>query len=517
MACSMIAAPLLFAILYTAFCTAPTNAQDNITTPTLTEILTPGFQNGAANEPLNLLFSPLAITAQTGIAIRYTLLFAVGRHEVRAACHPVMLSFFATKDKIPAEFCDAESDIVIRSYIYHRLWASQFRADAPPYAQFLVSVGLTPFAKTRDTTTRQGWANVAADRLLSYFENDGWNSLGDKSRDDFLRPYSDFTGYKPRNGPLQPANRLSYPLRWQPLTGPVDNRGDFASQVHVLPQIALKGMALTLSRAELESRKVRGPYVRRNSKGAIGKRDTAIMRRQLRKLLSRNRKVNVEQVAVSFWWNNKFFSLGNFGAFYTNLLGLDQATFERLFLEETFAQHDGAILAWKEKRRHDVVRPTTMVRRLFKGQKIRAFRGVGKGSGQVRAEDWEPVVAVQPHSEFPSASAIICRISLDALQVSLERETGNKTVPKLEVTIRGGSVPGSPVDQDVKVEYRSLEQAWRNCGMSRLTAGVHFEKSVTAGFWMARGLGKKVEEHVSDLFEGRVPKVCSRCSRAAIE
>lgn len=508
---------LLFAMLCATLCTTSISAQGNTTVPTLTEILTPSL-NGPGNESLRLLFPPAVVSnAQTGIAIRYTLLFALGRYEARAACHPVMLSFFATKDNIPLEFCNPEGDAIIRSYIYYRLWASQFREEAPAYAQFLVRVGLAPFAQTRDTTTIRGWANVAADRLLSYLENDGWNSLGDKSRNDFLQPYSDFTGYKPRNGPLQPAGKLSFPLRWQPLTGPRDKRGEFASQVHVLPQVALEGMPLTVTRDELESRKLMGPYLRPNSKGNIGKQDMMIMNKQLADLLARNRKLNAEQIALAFWWDNKFLSLGNFAALYSLLLGFDVATLERLFLTEVVAQHDAVILAWKEKRRHDLVRPTTMVRRFFKGQTIIAYRGFEKGAGRMRGQDWEAVVPVQPHSEFPSASAIICRISLESLESSLEKILGNKTVPVLEVTISPDTISLSGVDRPVKKRFKSVRQAWKNCGYSRLAAAVHFEPSVVGGFEIAKGLGKKVNEHMDDLFEGRRPEICSRCNKGPIE
>lgn len=482
--------------------------------PTLTEILTPNFADPAnPNEALRFLFTPPIATAQTPIAIRYVLFLAIPKHEVIAACDPVVLSFFGTKDSIPSRFCNPEGEAVIVSYIRHRLLASYFPLEAGPYGQFLVRNGLNPFSTSIDTNTLVGWANVNAQRLRDYFDNDGWNGLGDETRNDFRLRYEDTTGYRPANPAFLPVRRLRRPLRWQPLTGTTDMRGNFAQQVHVTPHIGKRVAPLVLS--DISNRTLEGPYKTPNRRRTIGRRDKRTMLRLISKLFKTSASLTTQDVALSYFFESKGLSIGQFVFFYQKLLGFGERDNDRFALGEILAQHDAVMLAWREKVRNDLVRPVTMIRRLLKGRKVRAYRGFGMGVGVVKAEEWEPVVPIQPHSEFPSGSAVICKATTDHLKFALQDLMGNNgTLPPIEMEIQPGFIPGSPVDVPVTFRFESLDEAAEECGRSRLLAGVHFEPSIPAGFELSKDLGKKAFEHVADLYAGRVPKDCARCIRS---
>ena len=73
----------------------------------------------------------------------------------------------------------------------------------------------------------------------------------------------------------------------------------------------------------------------------------------------------------------------------------------------TAAQYDAMVSAWKEKRRWDRVRPTTVIKR--RGDElITTYAGPYKGSQTIKARDFEAYQRVMPHSEYPSGSGCIC-------------------------------------------------------------------------------------------------------------
>lgn len=70
----------------------------------------------------------------------------------------------------------------------------------------------------------------------------------------------------------------------------------------------------------------------------------------------------------------------------------------------TASEYDAVILSWKEKIRHDLVRPTSTVQTRGK-ETLSSFANEGEPHA---ASDWTPYVRVIPHSEYPSASGCIC-------------------------------------------------------------------------------------------------------------
>ncbi|CDF40781.1 PAP2-like haloperoxidase [Chondrus crispus] len=484
--------------------------------PTLLQNLTIDFT--PLNEYANVLFPVDVVSMETPIAIRYVLVFTIPFYEVFAACDSKALGFLGKRNVILPHLCEPLSIAKTTAFLMSRLYRSQFPLEGRNLEAFLIRQGLDPTSDSTDPTTEIGIANAMAVDLVAYLETDGWNSLGDLSRDHFRQQYSDYTGFKPQNHAELDVSRLRRPLRWQlrrplrwqPLKQEADRRGRFTSQVHVVPHIG-RAKPLVLSREEFLSRTSESPYASADRKKTIGAKDKRTMRRLLREVLKLNRDLTKEQIAQAHWWDNKFLSLGSFITFYQGVYGFNNADAAVLGLGEVMAQHDSVMLAWKEKLRHDLVRPPTMLRRLFEGKKIRAFKSLDEGVGLVRAEEWEPIVPIQPHSEYPSASALICQASLDHLHAALTNFIKvNGTIAAYETDI----VPflRSPLTENVKVKYETLQAAALTCGKSRLYAGVHFSPSVDVGFKLGQGIGAVAQKHIQDLWEGRIPENCERCS-----
>ena len=468
---------------------------------------------GTTSPAIIALFPQSVRYVETPVAVRYALLLSVAYYQTFAACDPVALSFFGTKDRgHPSNVCGKLNRLIAIYQLNYRIILPEYPQEAANFARFGLGIGLNPFNDTTDTNTAVGWANANAISLRKYFDNDGWNALGDETKTFYRFPFQDTTGYLPENNPYTSPRDLPRPLRWQPLPF-TDFKGRFAHQIHVTPHIGMKGKPLVLGMEDFESRQAPSPYKFANMSMDIDAEDKETIRERIEKVFEQSRTLDDERVSLAYWWNNKIISLGLFIGYYDALLGLQRTSFGvKAYFGEMLAQHDAILVAWKEKRRHDLVRPTTMIRRLFSGKMVNAYRGFGKGNGMVPADEWEPLLQVQPHSEYPSGSAILCTASLEKLQLELEDTVGpNGTVPAFEFTVTPAFNPMSPVQKDVTFRFETLKEAALSCGESRLYGGVHFEPAVTEGNKLGEGIGRAAYEHVKDLVEGRVPKNCMRC------
>lgn len=259
---------------------------------------------------------------------------------------------------------------------------------------------------------------------------------------------------------------------------------------------------------------MQGPYQSPSKVRGINARDKKTVTRFIKRLFRTSARLTKDQIVMANWWEIKFASLALFLPFFQRFGPVTGIESTRIAVSESLAQHDAILVAWKEKRRHDLVRPTTVIRRLFRKQRVRAFRGFSSGVGSVRADEWEPVIPIQPHPEFPSASAVLCQATLDHLQSAVQDLLGNAAVPPVQIFISNALVPNVPVDVNMNLTFQTLDDAAKSCGFSRLYAVVHFEPSVTAGFELAKGIGEKAFLQMKEIYAGRVPDSCTRCTRS---
>lgn len=457
--------------------------------------------------------------AQTPISVRWGLLVAILMSDVRSGCHANALSFFGTNDKFPERFCkETLSKLLILSYSFNYIYRRQFPIDGDRFTRYLMSLGLTPLSKSADMNTLIGIGNILGARTHNFSKNDGWNVYGHPSD----LPYADRTGYKPINPPGVPENKLRYPLRWQPLTQ-TDLYGNFFVQKHVTPHIGLTAKPILMPLDELTKRRTKGPY-RHPNRRTMHPVDRKIIFREAKKTFALSNRLTRQKIQEAFFWDNKprssgFISFYYCGQFYAQgfLSSADEA-FDCVLhfaLHEAIATYDATILAWHEKRRHDIARPQTLIRQIFqKGKWVHAYRGIGRGFGIVDARKWEPLIPAQPHSEYPSGSAMICSAVFESQELGIRsflRLGKNESIPPL--VLRGPStiVARSPFLDNVNFTFNSPRQMAKRCGQSRLWAGVHFSASVRDGSRVVKGIGKMAYDFVNDLENGKVPKNCRHC------
>lgn len=462
---------------------------------------------------LNLfLYQEGIVTADTPILVRYLLLIVCTAYDTVAACQPQALSFLGTKDSILPTLCSpARLPEVILLLSYHVL-RPEFPEDAKSLGILLDYLGLDLSEKASDEGTPAGWAVKHGQRLKAYFAQDGWNSRGNSADTPYTHRFADSTGYKPKNLAESPEEKLLFPLRWQPATRDM-GRGSFSSQVHVVPHIGLKAMPLALTDEDLSSRHTDAPYTFPNVPLLITPFDVLKVNTLVDEAVQFAKNVTYQQRALAVWWDIKLASSGTIVLNYARSLQLPLDRQLAFFLGDMIAQHDAAIVAWREKRRHDLVRPQTLVRRQRGGSSESVFVRQTDSVQEVNLSEYESFLPPQPHSEFPSASAALCAATFEHARLFGDANRGSNPFPVFTGPVERSIFNPRGLFPPTTVTFNTPEEAALSCGISRLWAGVHFRPAVEAGFKVGEGIGQAAFKHVSDLVAGRRPEVCSRCGR----
>lgn len=455
--------------------------------------------------------------AETPIVVRYTLIGAVAIYDPQAACHDTALSFFGTKDPIPRHLCEPEQNAILRSYVTYRALSRDFPTHLHKYLAFLRRLGLDPISASRDTATLHGWANVFGDRIAAFFARDGWNSQGDRTAHFGGLRFQDYTNYSPANAAGVAPASLRFPLRWQPRVSG-NSLGRFRVHSHVVPQLATSVRSLALNASARAARRTRGPYGRPGARRLAGA-DRRRVGRLVREVVRAGATLTKRRRFAARWWENKLHATAGISAYYEKAARLSRFESAQQFLGEMMAQHDALQLAWREKRRHDLARPRGLVYLLLRGERVRRWfdgqrqgpKGGAATAGRFRtvaAGRWRGLLREQAHSEFPSASAALCRASMEHIWHYVRWKRGE--VGAVNVSFPRGSLEYVEGRQQ-RVYLAGPLAGARECARSRVDGGVHLRPAVEAGAGLGKGIGRAAFEHIVSLGEGRVPAGCGRC------
>lgn len=329
---------------------------------------------------------------------------------------------------------------------------------------------------------------LAAAWNIRAMNNDGWNHNGRWAKNGGLcthsvncRPFEDYTGYVPVNGP----HTLVDGTRWMPLVES-DGTGFFYTQEHVTPQL-------------------------RNVDGLVGTEDQ--MKRtaddpnydllaEMELTYERVASVTDEQIAMVSMMDSKLELIMHtwMGINDIHPLGFEESTLWSVGF--TMAEHDATLNAWREKVRHDLIRPTSVSHYLVPEKNVTWFDGTKISSSQ-----WQPLIRVMPHAEYPSGSSAICRAVADYLQLYVENILGWENLATTWVMKAGGAPSRFPAmkgypKMDHEVTFETLDDLADMCSLSRLLGGMHFSASTQAGEDLAEGIGERAWETVLLLLNG---------------
>lgn len=380
---------------------------------------------------------------------------------------------------------EARSEAVSRAA---RLSAADlFPTLAAHFDAVLAGQGYDPVSPPVEGTPA-GVAHQACQAVLEFRHRDGSNQLGDEP-DSSGVPYSDWTGYRPVNGP----DRLDDPDRWQPLVVS-DGRGGTTIQTFLTPHW---GRVIPFAPSEPEGlRHPAGPP-------RWGTPARAAENQEMLRLSAG--LTDEDKVIAEYWADGAGTELppGHwmlFGQFCSrrDTHGLDADV--KLFFVLANAMLDASIAAWDVKRRLDSVRPISLVRHAYAGRPVTAWGGPYQGTQTIDGSQWRPYIATPPFGEYISGHSTFSAAGAAVLRALTGRSDfgASVLVPAGSSRIEPGTVPA----QDVVLHWSNFDDAADQAGYSRRLGGIHFLTGDLDGRLAGRRVAARVVARAQAYFAG---------------
>jgi len=364
-----------------------------------------------------------------------------------------------------------------------------------------------------DVKTAAGIGNVAAKAVIDYRAHDGANQLGDE-KGSGGKPYSDYTGYTPVNTPDSVTN----PTRWMPITF-ADGKGGTVTPGFLTPQWGrVKPVAL-------ES----GDQFRPAEPPQWGSEE---LKREVEEALSVNANLTLEQKAIVEFMREGPRSTGQSGHWLQcaqdvsrrDRNDLDQDI--KLFFVVGNVVMDAFIGSWDAKRFYDTSRPYWWVRRQFKGQKVKAWLGPGKGFGKLMGENWIPfspdTFVTPPFPGYTSGHATASGAASRMLELftgsdyygavayqSAGQLTGEASFTVAQMQAQDGVVKvsaGQPQSKVVRLPMPTFTAKAEMAALSRLLGGFHIRTDNDEGLVLGRRIAMYSWPKYQALFNGTAKK-----------
>jgi hypothetical protein len=365
------------------------------------------------------------------------------------------------------------------------------------YVPLMKQLGYDPNDRSTDIETPAGIGNVACVAVLEFRHHDKSNQLGDLAQG----PYSDWSGYAPVNTPAAvPARAAAADANhWQPLTY-VDANGNLVLQRFVGAQWCFV-TPFALAKGE-EFREGLGP--------GPAKYGSAEYQQQAEELIALSAGLTDRQKMISEYWADGPDTEqppGHWLRFAQFVSARDRHTLDddvKMFFALTNAMLDAGIAAWDAKRAYDSVRPVTAISLLYRGKKIRAWGGPGKGTIEMDGSQWLPYQpATFPTPPFPDYVSGHSTYSAAAARI-LTLWTGGERFGE-SVTLTSGSSkiePGVTPAQPVTLKWETFTEAANEAGLSRRYGGIHLARADLAGRQLGRLVADKVWPKAQSFFDG---------------
>jgi hypothetical protein len=349
---------------------------------------------------------------------------------------------------------------------------------------------------------------VAANAVIEYRRNDGSNADGKMAGGDGT-PYSDYTGYKPKNTAEKFVDLTSWcPIPFQ------DGKGGTRSPGFLHPQcFKVKPFALQ------STDQFRPPPPPQYGSEQL--------KREVDEAIQVNGHLTLEQKAVVEFMREGPHSTGQSGhwlQFASDISRRDKhGTDEdmKMFFSVSNVVFDAFMACWEAKRTYDTGRPYWWVRHLYKDQMVDGWLGPGKGFGKVKATDWYPyspyAFVTPPFPGYPSghatASGAAARIlelftGSDHYGAVAFQEAGYMTeagFSAAQMQARDG-VPAAGLDSKiVRLPLPTFTATAEMAAMSRLWGGYHIRVDNDEGLVLGRRVAMYSWPKFQAYFNGTAP------------
>jgi hypothetical protein len=167
----------------------------------------------------------------------------------------------------------------------------------------------------------------------------------------------------------------------------------------------------------------------------------------------------------------------------------------------TATELDAVIISWKEKVRHDLVRPPTIIKKWRSNITTWAPGGVQT----FPAANFEAYKRIMPHSEYVSGTSCIFQAVEDYIEEYMIGLGLDPTFPVAFDPFPPGSSnvePGVVPAEAVTLLYPSIAAMNTKGSVSRLNGGIHYEQSITQGKILCKGIGNHTAAGTFALYRG---------------
>lgn len=426
------------------------------------------------------------------LVLRVTTLMSNAWFDAIAPYHETAVGVYSRLGRRPAsERATNRNKNIALLYASYRMLNSLLPQHAADWKAMLTSVGLDSNDASTDNNTPVGIGNNAGNAVVRAREHDGMNQLGDEGGRKYNRqPYADYTGYAPVNS----AYELTDPSRWQPAIVALGN-GAFRIQQFVTPQYGV-----TTPYSYDNPNKFKAPTPSKSNP------NNPDYKKQADEVLAASAALTDYQKMTAELFDNKLLGLGQSIGFVTQTRGLTLDQFVQYDLTTGIAAFDAGIATWKEKARHDAVRPFSAIRYLYGDRPVTAWGGPGKGTvSDIKGNEWRSYLNTADHPEYPSGSACLCAAHAQASRRFLGTDALGWSVPFAKGS--SGIEPGITPATDIVVgPFNTWSDFEQQCGFSRFWGGVHFMSSILEGETMCRPIGDLAYEFVQKYIQGRPPR-----------
>lgn len=417
--------------------------------------------------------------------------------DALAPYHPTALGVCSRIPRRPVEESATNRNKNIAGlYALFQVVKATFEERAPVLRQALGALGLDPDDDSGDLATPAGIGNTAGRAVVAARAHDGMNVLGDLGRTYHGRPYEDYTGYRPVNS----ADELADPSRWQPATEPhrrrIDggpgDKGVFTAQRFATPQLARVTPQTYKDPAQFE---LAAPDHLDHHGAAY--------RRAVDEVLDASARLSDEQKVKAEFFEHTPLSVTLSPRAAAVAHDLDLDGWVQLFMVTSVARFDSLIAAWHHKRAHDAVRPFSAVRHVYGDTLVTAWGGPGRGTVQdMPADEWAGYLPVGNHPEYPSAFTTLCAAQAQAARRLLGDDDlhWTHTFPAGSTQREAGLVPAA----DLELTWPTWSAFEDDCARSRVWAGAHFVTTVERSLVFGAQFGDLAHDFVQRHINGDV-------------
>jgi hypothetical protein len=406
----------------------------------------------------------------------------------------------------PAAERTLENKSTAVAYAVYRALVYVYPEDAAWLTDQMRADGHDPNDASTDVSTPQGIGNVAAAAVIEYRRRDGANQHGDEPGSSG-KPYSDTSGYAPVN----PVDRIVDPDRWQQI--PFDDGKGGRFYPNFLTPHWGRVKPLLLERSD------------QFRPGPPPKVGSEKLKKEVDECVRYNGHLTLEEKSIVEFMRDGPRSTGQSGhwlRFAADVSRRDRHTLDqdvKMFFAIAGVVFDAFISCWETKRFYDSSRPWTLIRHYYKGQKIVAYLGPGKGFGTIPAEQWHPYsppTFVTPpfpgytsgHATASGAAGKILELftGSDVYEGVAVRQAGELTelyCTVAEMQARDGR-PSSYLknDREVRLRLPTFSATAEMAALSRCMGGYHIATDNVVGLEVGRAIAVYSWPKYRAYFEG---------------